>query len=89
MNTNQYSVTMHKRDINHMAGESGLPGVFFMCAVVACLLRVLSTFPTCGNSQPPFSLAVTPEFMLQSTAMLIRRCRGAQVRDLTAFGTNQ
>lgn len=40
VSTNQYSVTMHKRVINHMLGDHGLPGVFFMFEISPILVQL-------------------------------------------------
>lgn len=44
--SNQFSVTMHKRDINHAAGESGLPGAFFMYEISPLLVQIKETQPS-------------------------------------------
>eukprot|EP00053_Salpingoeca_punica_P006196 m.59415 g.59415 ORF g.59415 m.59415 type:complete len:394 (+) comp13577_c0_seq1:87-1268(+) len=41
--TNQFSVTMHQRHINHALGEHGLPGVFFMFEISPILVQLRET----------------------------------------------
>eukprot|EP00055_Hartaetosiga_balthica_P018797 m.135386 g.135386 ORF g.135386 m.135386 type:complete len:396 (+) comp9962_c0_seq1:82-1269(+) len=40
ISTNQYSVTMHQKQIDFAAGESGLPGVFFMYEITPILVQL-------------------------------------------------
>mmetsp|Transcript_24025 Transcript_24025/g.62745 ORF Transcript_24025/g.62745 Transcript_24025/m.62745 type:complete len:386 (+) Transcript_24025:28-1185(+) len=40
INTNQYSVTVHKKPIRHRLGESGLPGCFFMFEISPILVQL-------------------------------------------------
>eukprot|EP00039_Didymoeca_costata_P019597 m.338192 g.338192 ORF g.338192 m.338192 type:complete len:382 (+) comp18335_c0_seq1:145-1290(+) len=43
LKTNQYSVTSHKRVMNHALGESGLPGVFFMFELSPIVVQLTET----------------------------------------------
>eukprot|EP00049_Salpingoeca_infusionum_P027906 m.34926 g.34926 ORF g.34926 m.34926 type:complete len:394 (-) comp9832_c0_seq1:231-1412(-) len=40
LHTNQYSVTMHQKQINHDQGQSGLPGVFFMYEISPIVVQL-------------------------------------------------
>ncbi|EGD79796.1 intermediate compartment protein 3 [Salpingoeca rosetta] len=40
LNTNQYSVTMHQRHIDHKAGQTGLPGMFVMFEISPILVQL-------------------------------------------------
>eukprot|EP00052_Salpingoeca_macrocollata_P006266 m.52557 g.52557 ORF g.52557 m.52557 type:complete len:390 (-) comp15340_c0_seq1:31-1200(-) len=44
--TNQYSVTMHQKHINHALGEHGLPGVFFMFEISPILVQLREYSPS-------------------------------------------
>eukprot|EP00042_Codosiga_hollandica_P025895 m.118835 g.118835 ORF g.118835 m.118835 type:complete len:110 (-) comp52024_c0_seq1:137-466(-) len=43
VSTNQFSVTLHQKKINHAAGDSGLPGVFFMFEPSPILVQLTET----------------------------------------------
>lgn len=40
VDSNQFSVTLHGRDIDHAAGQSGLPGVFFMFEISPLVVQL-------------------------------------------------